>query len=488
MASVGKVVVQIEARIGALEAGLAKAELAIRKSGDRMAEAQNTLTKKFERSWVEISSKVAIYSNALDLVGKTMKTISSLGRAFDDSLTPDQSLEAIAELRSDLEALPLGLGSVVSGLEVVINQVTGLGDQFERLMEIERTLSEQTGIIKKTRVVRQSRVEELKLLELRLDLLKSEDKLEAGANLNREQANQEQQRALDALADRHEEIYKLREPTVEPLPDTSAMDMALDAAALIPGIGGVALAIQAAREKDREKERIAAKQQLKTDRSEGREAARKDIAREEEEIREIHRARLEIIDEEFAQGKASRADAIEKAELAKKDLSDAIAKLDVDREGLKVKADANKLTVMGQRSLQLQLETESAIADQEGRSSDAQLHRLRAKFEGRFAQARSDEERDTITNLHSLAQEALLRKAIADEEKRLKDAAGVARPDISTGSISTALGSFTIAMPEADRLGKQQVTIQSEMLENLKNLLREVMKSRQTGGAFLLAS
>ena len=145
MADVGKVVVQIEARIGSLEAGLAKAELAIRKSGDRMAAAQNSLVKKFSRSWVEISSKITVVTQALDLVSKSMAVIVKIGPAFDKSLTPEQSRKAIAELQQALESLPLGLGSVAALTKEIMDQVTGWADELERIEKTQERIAKLTA-------------------------------------------------------------------------------------------------------------------------------------------------------------------------------------------------------------------------------------------------------------------------------------------------------------------------------------------------------
>ena len=92
-------------------------------------------------------------------------------------------------------------------------------------------------------------------------------------------------------------------------------------------------------------------------------------------------------------------------------------------------------------------------------------------FADELERTRKNEERNREKSLKD--QKSELEKLIALEEERL-----AGRPDVTTGSIQTALGSFTIAMPEGQRIQKAQL----EKLEDLRGLLRNIERQMRRMG------
>ena len=418
MAEIGKVVVSIEARIGSLEAGLVKAELAIRKSGDRMAAAQDSLVKKFSRSWVEISSKITVVTQALDLVSKSMAVIVKIGPAFDKSLTPEQSRKAIAELQQALESLPLGLGSVAALTKEIMDQVTGWADELERIEKTQERIAKLTAHQAKSGAMLSSTSDQIRLARLQLELAKADpaNKLQAQSNIAKERAEIERERAAVDVQRRRQEYEKtlLSETRPEDLPEYSP-----------------ATRWQLGMDEEKYQSDRAMRRQEQADWDRGRELAPQLAAKRAEvemlAINTLYNSRIALVDELLKQG-------LEKQAADAKEL-----------------ADAEKLAAMEAAKLE---------------SGKRQLF-----FADELERTRKNEERNREKSLKD--QKSELEKLIALEEERL-----AGRPDVSTGSIQTALGSFTIAMPEGQRIQKAQL----EKLEDLRGLLRNIERQMRRMG------
>jgi len=71
--SIGKIVVSIEAEVAELRKGLTQAEAEFKKTVARLEGQQAKLGKSFKQSWVELSSKVSVYTTAARVATSAMR-------------------------------------------------------------------------------------------------------------------------------------------------------------------------------------------------------------------------------------------------------------------------------------------------------------------------------------------------------------------------------------------------------------------------------
>ena len=71
--NIGKIVVSIEAEVAELRKGLSQAEAAFKQTAARLEGQQAKLGKSFKQSWVELSSKISVYTTAARVATSAMQ-------------------------------------------------------------------------------------------------------------------------------------------------------------------------------------------------------------------------------------------------------------------------------------------------------------------------------------------------------------------------------------------------------------------------------
>jgi len=179
--NIGKIVVSIEAEVAELRKGLASAEAEFKKSADRLAAEQAKLSTKFKKSWTELASKISVVTTVLKIAEKSMKGLTAAQGAYNAALkegaTAQEALghgimavgDAGIPIVSDFINVAEALASVFYDIEAVLKDIAALQQRSSnldmRLAQIEQTKELVASMEKQLEV--QKQLTEIAVLEVR---------------------------------------------------------------------------------------------------------------------------------------------------------------------------------------------------------------------------------------------------------------------------------------------------------------------------------
>ena len=386
--NIGKIVVSIEAEVAELRKGLASAEAEFKKSADRLAAEQAKLSTKFKKSWTELASKISVVTTVLKIAEKSMKGLTAAQGAYNAALKEGATAQ---------EALGHGIMAVGdAGIPIVsdfINVAEALASVF---YDIEAVLKDIAALQQRS------------------------------SNLDMRLAQIEQTKELVASMEKQLEVQKqLTEIAVlEVRPEGNEFE-----------IFNIKRAMQRVKIEERLQQQIEEIQSGLLLKSTDRE--KKWHAERVKQAEELSRATLELFDYEsnrkihrlamFLEEKAAMEEDARKEKSRRE--TEALKKIEQD------KIDAAKK--VADKTMDLQTQLNIMIAKQAGDDEKARTIAIEARY-------RKMSEGATV------AQQKIIQQMKAIELGAKAPAAEAAAKGGGTATVSTAIGSFTVASGEGE--------------------------------------
>jgi hypothetical protein len=161
--SIGKITVSIEAQTAELQSGLQKAEQAVKKSADKMAEGQQSLGKKISGSWTEMSSKLMVMQATIDATASALQAMGDIVGIWGE-----EGISSSVKLGASIQTVGEAGIPVVSGIAKVGE---GLAEIFvqsaSKIAEVQAQLEQFNEGIAKLGVQRRAREKADELTHLR---------------------------------------------------------------------------------------------------------------------------------------------------------------------------------------------------------------------------------------------------------------------------------------------------------------------------------
>ena len=422
--NIGTITVAIEAQTADLQAGLQKAEKAVKDAAQKMETQTESLAQRAEKSWTEFASKLGVIQQAAQIASQAMTVLTDA-----TLILGDESASAADKYASILDSIATSGIPVLSQAVQIGTQIRGLLDgslaelkeinkEIERLAKLQKLLDRQLESAKGLRTMKDS----LELMKQQTQQMRVQASGDSWDKLKQKEVdlNNERVRLAEDLATKvHNTDRKRREDARETADAVLAefdrqariqMDFANAAykeEARLNGEREVALAQRLQKERDAEKAKLDA------------------IAERERKEIESERKRLAAIQERAA-------------------------------------AEAQAI----RRSTE-DLQTQLAVMQAEAAGNELQAQLI--SIEAQFRRMREGATEEPLALIHQIEAETVAKaqRSQAEAETAPDEDEGGG----GTATISTAIGSFTVAAAsEAGNQRKQQIGLLEQIAENTKEI------------------
>lgn len=422
--NIGTITVAIEAQTADLQAGLQKAEKAVKDAAQKMETQTESLAQRAEKSWTEFASKLGVIQQAAQIASQAMTVLTDA-----TLILGDESASAADKYASILDSIATSGIPVLSQAVQIGTQIRGLLDgslaelkeinkEIERLAKLQKLLDRQLESAKGLRTMKDS----LELMKQQTQQMRVQASGDSWDKLKQKEVdlNNERVRLAEDLATKvHNTDRKRREDARETADAVLAefdrqariqMDFANAAykeEARLNGEREVALAQRLQKERDAEKAKLDA------------------IAERERKEIESERKRLAAIQERAA-------------------------------------AEAQAI----RRSTE-DLQTQLAVMQAEAAGNELQAQLI--SIEAQFRRMREGATEEQLALIHQIEAETVAKaqRSQAEAETAPDEDEGGG----GTATISTAIGSFTVAAAsEAGNQRKQQIGLLEQIAENTKEI------------------
>ena len=424
--NIGTITVAIEAQTADLQAGLQKAEKAVKDAAQKMETQTESLAQRAEKSWTEFASKLGVIQQAAQIASQAMTVLTDA-----TLILGDESASAADKYASILDSIATSGIPVLSQAVQIGTQIRGLLDgslaelkeinkEIERLAKLQKLLDRQLESAKGLRTMKDS----LELMKQQTQQMRVQASGDSWDKLKQKEVdlNNERVRLAEDLATKvHNTDRKRREDARETADAVLAefdrqariqMDFANAAykeEARLNGEREVALAQRLQKERDAEKAKLDA------------------IAERERKEIESERKRLAAIQERAA-------------------------------------AEAQAI----RRSTE-DLQTQLAVMQAEAAGNELQAQLI--SIEAQFRRMREPATEEPLALINQIEVETVAKAKRAKSEAETKAAPDEDGGGGGTATISTAIGSFTVAAAsEAGNQRKQQIGLLEQIAENTKEI------------------
>ena len=223
---VGKVMVDIEARLDNLERGMKKAEGTVKKSVDKMDKEAEKFGSGFSKSADRIIKAFGI----LGAVEGGLKLATAATNLWDAALgdaagNAEKTQKALDAAYESITQLPFGIGPAVQAFDALLRKVTGIGAEIDRLNSITSGLDSinavsQAAFEQRKKLLEQEKTlgitDPLERIRAEAEAQKRQIEIEDEATLKRLRATgQDPRTAENSLRQRREIQFRLIEAEKE---------------------------------------------------------------------------------------------------------------------------------------------------------------------------------------------------------------------------------------------------------------------------------